>query len=52
MATVAFSKLAGILSAALSQHHVLEFEIRIGKKKTVVEMLIVFIMVPNALWSP
>ena len=30
----------------------IRFEIRMGKKKTVVEMLIVFIMVPNALWSP
>ena len=27
MATAEFSKFAGILSAALSQHHLLEFEI-------------------------
>ena len=27
MATAKFSKFAGILSAALSQHHLLEFEI-------------------------
>ena len=30
MATAEFSKFAGVLSAALSQHHLSEFEIRPG----------------------
>ena len=41
-----------LLGNMVSTQDRIRFEIRMGKKKPVVEMLIVFIMVPNALWSP
>ena len=47
MATAEFSKFAGTLSAALSQHHLLEFEIgRLGIPSSLLALFVV--MLPKA----
>ena len=48
MATAEFSKLAGILNAALSQHHLLEFEIAQLEFHHLKHLALFVVMLPKA----